>query len=333
MFRYLFSVISLLFVIISPCVADIASSEYVDEMRNNVQAKIDKKADNANYAQNMVLQTDNSGNVVATTVGTDLFADGAIETMHLTDGAVTNADLAGMIDIKKLNLGTLPTRGKHIMIWNATTNEYVFERYATSILPTGYTQLEYIESTGTQYIDTEYDLDTNNLTIKTKIREIGSKTGENDICGNQDTRNNRFVVGYYGANSSFAYNRTGTNPAPANATIDLIRTNDNEITYVYDGINQTKYIIANGIKGSEAVFSQAIYPSSNTIKIFQTGNDNYFLSCQIKYLQLISDDILVRNFIPAKRNSDGEVGMYDLVTNTFFTNSGTGEFIAGPEVE
>ena len=39
-----------------------------------------------------------------------------------------------------------------------------------------------------------------------------------------------------------------------------------------------------------------------------------------------------RNFIHARRDSDGELGMYDLVSNTFFTNAGTGEFIAGPVV-
>ena len=30
------------------------------------------------------------------------------------------------------------------------------------------------------------------------------------------------------------------------------------------------------------------------------------------------------------RNSDGEVGMYDTVTKQFFTNAGTGKFIAEP---
>ena len=49
------------------------------------------------------------------------------------------------------------------------------------------------------------------------------------------------------------------------------------------------------------------------------------------YLQLIgTDGNILFNGVPARRDSDGEIGMYDLVTNTFFTNSGTGEFIAGP---
>ena len=41
---------------------------------------------------------------------------------------------------------------------------------------------------------------------------------------------------------------------------------------------------------------------------------------------------IVRNYVPAKRNSDNVIGMYDKVTNTFFTNQGSGTFIAGPEI-
>jgi hypothetical protein len=38
----------------------------------------------------------------------------------------------------------------------------------------------------------------------------------------------------------------------------------------------------------------------------------------------------VRHYIPSK-NYNNEIGLYDLVTNTFFVNSGTGYFTAGSE--
>ena len=41
---------------------------------------------------------------------------------------------------------------------------------------------------------------------------------------------------------------------------------------------------------------------------------------------------LVRDLIPVKRTSDNEICMFDKVTNQFFTNQGTGSFIAGPEI-
>ena len=41
---------------------------------------------------------------------------------------------------------------------------------------------------------------------------------------------------------------------------------------------------------------------------------------------------LIHELIPVKRLSDSAVGMYDLATNTFFGNDGTGTFTAGPKI-
>lgn len=42
-----------------------------------------------------------------------------------------------------------------------------------------------------------------------------------------------------------------------------------------------------------------------------------------------SDSRLIRSFVPCYRLSDGKPGMYEFYTDTFFTNSGTGEFTIG----
>jgi hypothetical protein len=41
---------------------------------------------------------------------------------------------------------------------------------------------------------------------------------------------------------------------------------------------------------------------------------------------------LMRDFIPARRKSDNVLGLYDIITNTFYINSGTGTFVAGPNL-
>ena len=41
---------------------------------------------------------------------------------------------------------------------------------------------------------------------------------------------------------------------------------------------------------------------------------------------------LVRDFIPAKRNSDNVIGLYDKLNNKFYINSGTGTFLPGKEI-
>ena len=40
-------------------------------------------------------------------------------------------------------------------------------------------------------------------------------------------------------------------------------------------------------------------------------------------------DTLVRDFIPCKRGSDAVIGMYDTITQQFYENKGTGEFLGG----
>lgn len=56
-------------------------------------------------------------------------------------------------------------------------------------------------------------------------------------------------------------------------------------------------------------------------------------SMQLEYLKMWTDDVLVRNYIPVQRKSDSEVGLYDLANDVFYTNDGTGTFIAGPVVD
>lgn len=42
-----------------------------------------------------------------------------------------------------------------------------------------------------------------------------------------------------------------------------------------------------------------------------------------------AQDVLLHNLIPVERISDGELGLYDTITDNFYTNSGTGIFIKG----
>ena len=50
------------------------------------------------------------------------------------------------------------------------------------------------------------------------------------------------------------------------------------------------------------------------------------------YLQMRLDGVLVRDYIPCYRKSDGEIGMYDLVSNSFFINVGSGTFEKGNDI-
>lgn len=51
------------------------------------------------------------------------------------------------------------------------------------------------------------------------------------------------------------------------------------------------------------------------------------------YFKFYINDEMIGNFIPCYRKSDNEAGMYDTVSGTFYTNSGTDTFLVGNPVE
>lgn len=87
---------------------------------------------------------------------------------------------------------------------------------------------------------------------------------------------------------------------------------------------------------SVTITSTAALPSNmSNIAIFGSGTtsttnkvNSKLYSCQIRKG---TDLPLVRDFVPCI-DSSGAVGLYDLVGNSFYGNSGTGSLTAGPSV-
>lgn len=52
----------------------------------------------------------------------------------------------------------------------------------------------------------------------------------------------------------------------------------------------------------------------------------------VAYIKIWQNDVLVAEFIPCYRRTDGAKGMYDIVRDQFFGNAGTGDFEVGPDV-
>lgn len=193
-------------------------------------------------------------------------------------------------------------------------------------VPVDYTILDYIESTGTQYIDTGFKANT------TTTKFVGAFTPTQKVMAALLGSRNETTSGTHACNAFVL--ETG------NFRVDWANGNynGNEISYVVG----TKYEmeITRGtlvINGTAKSFSNRtsidqlgnflIGTFTNVKKPYADGFVGYIHECK-----LYSNDVLIRDFIPVKRISDNVVGMYDIVTETFFTNAGTGEFIAGESV-
>jgi hypothetical protein len=64
----------------------------------------------------------------------------------------------------------------------------------------------------------------------------------------------------------------------------------------------------------------------------ESDTRSYSSAMELYNFKLYDNGTLIRDYIPCRRKSDNVLGLYDVVNNQFYTNAGTGVFIAGPEV-
>ena len=192
-----------------------------------------------------------------------------------------------------------------------------------SILPDGYTQLEYIESTGTQWIDTQIE-------IIPKKQDIIIDLTMGKCTNLVNSENGVFGVCRYTGSS-------WTNQAGARwKTVDILRGSwasgfqDNavvqqDINYLHIEKNNTTFndnLLSNFLFTSTKSDQHSIYLFATFPQTDKTGAISIYY-CKISNTK----GEVLRELIPARRNSDNELGLYDIVSDNFFTNSGTGTFI------
>lgn len=213
-------------------------------------------------------------------------------------------------------------------------------------LPSGYTQVEYLESTGTQYIDLNYIPKANSIFDV----DFQSTKVVNDpytsLFGTQisSESNGRFYVLFGQLNNvqiNIPRNSIFVAYLAANGTVSdtaisssAFFTND-RAHYIVDIANKTVQI-GNIIWDTSSVLTGTFQSPDYSVYLLarntkgvadDTCSKGFLYGCVIK-----ESNTIVKNFIPARRNSDNVVGMYDTVTGNFLTNAGTGTFIAGPVV-
>lgn len=187
------------------------------------------------------------------------------------------------------------------------------------LLPEGYEELEYIKSTGTQWINTLF-VPNNYTRIIMDIEATAS--GTYPFFGARDDQNeNAFALWMIsGTSIRFDYG-TETKQASANPIGRVqIDVNANICTF-----------------GSTTVeMTSAKFQSSYHLALFTTVSggvaDERHISAKLYSCRIYDDGTLIRSFTPC-RNPEGLVGLYDLINEKFYGNSGSGSFEAGQKGE
>ena len=178
------------------------------------------------------------------------------------------------------------------------------------VLPKEYQAVEYIESTGKQYIDTGVYMNPKikiDLTMQLKYIDKDQKFfgsyGSGGIC-----------LGTLKGMWRFGNNMWVVNKGEAKLEkVNIQAYNDN---WYINGENVATTKFSDNNKAPICLFG-----------IYYDGS--LFQKDQIKVysLDIYEEDMLLRQFIPCYRISDNVVGLYDLVENKFYTNNGSDNFL------
>ena len=195
----------------------------------------------------------------------------------------------------------------------------------SSKLPDGYTEVEYIESSGTQNIDTGV-VPTTKFKVQMDVEplNIGTLFGCVNKVNNSTFR--RFAIGITATNSIriFYANiyRDITVQGTLNKRVSAYLESDGSIGYY--GFEE----IQSDISGNGNFDGM---PTLCLLSSYILGAASGFIKAKLYSCQLHENGNSIRDFVPCI-NPSGTAGLFDLVEEKFYSSAGTGAFTPGPDV-
>lgn len=179
-------------------------------------------------------------------------------------------------------------------------------------------EIEYLESSGTQLIDTRI---THKEQQKYELDIIATPTtSESDFIGSFDFSEGALILGFYGL-FIFGYNKG--NERIDTPTLPIIEAPFN---IKYEFLENKRRLIING-----TIYEKSGASYNYEIVHLFGGGKKYCLG-KMKCKKFIIKDInnkIILNMLPVRVGNIGY--MYDKVSGQLFGNSGTGDFILGPD--
>ena len=206
----------------------------------------------------------------------------------------------------------------------------------SSILPEGYVPVEYIESNGTQYIDTNLILGSDyGFKVKCRYTDDRPMDGSTHMHWFFGSR-----VAAYDSAFGILFNYYGT-PSSA-TTLNMMCLGSQVYEWASDyrqkdvtfELNDRNFYIDDSLVHT---FNEEVFECKFPLYILWnnqngTGESGRKPYGRIYYFTLYKNGEIVNDFVPCYRKSDNVIGMYDIITDTFHVNKGTDEFLKGDKI-
>ena len=202
----------------------------------------------------------------------------------------------------------------------------IYLQYEPSVtLPTGYTRQEYIAASGNQYIATGVPA-RQQLKMEADFQYTG--TAEATVLGGTGSATSVVYLGINpGNNYKSFYFRWASSWVNVSWKALTVRhkvsasMESGNIVITEDG--ETVYTNSSTLSGTTA---------DNNLTIFARNGSQYFFVGRLYRMRIwdwLDSGNLIRDYIPAVRDSDDAVGLYELVQGQFCENSGSGTLTSG----
>lgn len=217
-----------------------------------------------------------------------------------------------MIDFQNVQSITIPEGEVSVIARGA---EILWSKYVAP----PYTELEYIESTGTEWINTGVYPNDNTIKLEVKIAYNTTATGQ--LMGSGTSGQERFNFGIESNRFRFGFGGSWFD-----ANVDVLKVDTEPHIWILDATTKT-----GSIDGLVAITKNSYAPDgSRAIVLFARGASSYAENGnrtrgKIYYSKIWNKGELVREFIPVLDTNDVPC-LYDKISGEFFYNNGTGTF-------
>lgn len=201
----------------------------------------------------------------------------------------------------------------------------------SSRLPDGYTEVEYVENTGSVGLDLGVTANQDTRIVVTMQTVTDTNNGRLLGCGGYDRRDNGWQFNFESGSEGTLHISWGT----IAGWTEYSYYGDYNV-HEYDWDKNNFYVDKGTANEFSATTTYGTFETTDTIGLFCNKQNAYgglenFWKGKCFSCKLYDDGTLIKDLIPCTRDSDSKAGMYDIVNNVFFYPP-SGDLVAGNQV-
>lgn len=231
---------------------------------------------------------------------------------------------------------TLRNRNETIVVPVSDTQYTAGDNIVVTGQQESFTLLQYIQGKGNQTINTHKRITSQEGKFEYKFQM------KNELSTAQNGRNEAIICGEYMREATPFIGIAKSRDNIVGSIAGIVKDSDGSLSWYW--INQygtttlaegSMEYHSDGKVTKDGVDYTPDWPVINDSEIYIFGNHDFKSCCDLYYVKIYDNNVLIFDGIPVRRNSDGEIGLFDRVDNTFYMNDlggGSFGFVAGPDV-